>query len=57
MLQTRPRNRLLAALPEAEWDLLRPCLTRVDLKPRQVLQHGLRLGDAGGDYLRLPPVT
>ena len=39
MCQTRPRNRLLAALPEAEWDLLRPCLTRVDLKPRQVLQH------------------
>src|SRR3954449_2618809 len=39
MLQAPPRNRLLAALPEAEWDLLRPCLTRVDLKPRQVLQH------------------
>src|SRR3982751_6715918 len=39
MLQTRPRNRLLAALPEAEWELLRPCLTRVDLKPLQVLQH------------------
>src|SRR3954447_2920462 len=39
MLQTRPRNRLLAALPETEWDLLRPCLTSVELKPRQVLQH------------------
>src|SRR5690242_20987690 len=39
MLQTRPRNRLLAALPEAEWDLLRPRLTSVELKPRQVLQH------------------
>src|ERR671932_2775122 len=39
MLQIRPRNRLLAALPEAEWELLRPRLTCVDLKPRQVLQH------------------
>ena len=28
MLQTRPRNRLLAALPEAEWEFLRPRLTR-----------------------------
>lgn len=39
MLQTRPRNRLLAALPETEWERLRPCLTSVELKPRQVLQH------------------
>ena len=39
MLQTRPRNRLLAALPETEWERLRPHLTRVDLKLRQVLQH------------------
>src|SRR3954453_23664387 len=39
MPQTRPRNRLLAALPAAEWDRLRPCLTRVDLRARQVLQH------------------
>src|SRR5690242_11714027 len=39
MLQTRPRNRLLAALPETEWERLRPCLTSAEPKPRQVLQH------------------
>lgn len=34
-------NRLLAALPQSEWDLLRPHLTRVRLVPGQiVVEHG-----------------